>query len=203
MRTRRRTGSYQVGRDRRAAILDAALARFAESGYHRTPMAQIATDVGLTPRGLLHHFPTKRHLMLAVVERRFDDAEAWVAGSRSDASGPVALPALLALVEHFVSQPGLLELVILLGAEAVDEESPVRAVLAERHQRGVDLLRSDLESDVAAGYLRSDVDCARLARQCVATCDGFQLDWMQSGGAFDLVAEVRTFIRETAERLSA
>ena len=56
MRTRKKTGSYAVGRARREAILDAAVERFKERGYHRTSMQDIADDVGLTPHGLLHHF---------------------------------------------------------------------------------------------------------------------------------------------------
>ncbi|WP_051807471.1 TetR/AcrR family transcriptional regulator [Actinoplanes subtropicus] len=74
---RRRTGSCAVGRQKRAQILISAAERFAAGGYHRTPMAQIAADVGLTEGGLLYHFPSKKHLLLAVAQHRLDVASAW------------------------------------------------------------------------------------------------------------------------------
>ncbi|MFE7724159.1 TetR/AcrR family transcriptional regulator, partial [Nocardia rhizosphaerihabitans] len=49
--------------DRRATILRAANAAFAEHGYHRTSMADIATAVGITSGALYRHFRTKQELL--------------------------------------------------------------------------------------------------------------------------------------------
>ncbi|WP_306926253.1 TetR/AcrR family transcriptional regulator [Arthrobacter globiformis] len=77
MRTRRKTGSYEVGRAKRAEILDAAARLFSASGYHRVPLSQVAADVGLSESGLLHHFRSKKHLLLAVAERRLEQTALW------------------------------------------------------------------------------------------------------------------------------
>ena len=84
MRTRRKTGSYEVGRAKRAEILDAATRLFAASGYHRVPLSQVAADVGLSESGLLHHFRSKKHLLLAVAERRLEQTALFWSSVQAD-----------------------------------------------------------------------------------------------------------------------
>ncbi|MGV9817537.1 TetR/AcrR family transcriptional regulator [Nocardia xishanensis] len=50
-------------RDRRASILRAAGAAFAESGYHGTSMADIAAAVGISATALYRHFRNKQELL--------------------------------------------------------------------------------------------------------------------------------------------
>ena len=54
--------------DTRQAILDSALALFAEQGYERTSLRQIAEDIGVTKAALYCHFPSKQDLLLALFE---------------------------------------------------------------------------------------------------------------------------------------
>jgi AcrR family transcriptional regulator len=71
-----RRGSYAKGRERREAILAAADEVFAERGFHRASLSTIATRVGLSDAGLLHHFASKEHLLLELLELRHEhDAE--------------------------------------------------------------------------------------------------------------------------------
>jgi AcrR family transcriptional regulator len=49
----------------RQKILDAALLLFVEKGYEKATMRQIATQVGMAPGSLYHHFPTKEHIVQA------------------------------------------------------------------------------------------------------------------------------------------
>lgn len=83
-------------RDRRATILAAANAAFAEHGYHRTSMADIATAVGITSGALYRHFRTKQELLgsclrggLELILDRVDTACA------DGAPAETALPALV------------------------------------------------------------------------------------------------------------
>src|SRR4051794_13431713 len=64
---------YAKGRAKRQDILDQATALFGEAGYRGTSLREIAARCGLSHPGLLHHFPTKESLLLAVLEHR--DAE--------------------------------------------------------------------------------------------------------------------------------
>lgn len=61
--------------DTRSRILRAALDLFAEHGYQRTPLRQIAERLRLTKAAILYHFPTKEHLLTALVEPLLADLE--------------------------------------------------------------------------------------------------------------------------------
>ena len=70
---------YAKGRERRAAILAAADEAFAKHGFRGASLATIADSVGLTQPGLLHHFPSKEHLLLEVLRYREDQGLEYVA----------------------------------------------------------------------------------------------------------------------------
>jgi len=57
------------GEERRAQLLDVALALFAEHGYDGTSTRQIASAAGVTEGLIFKYFPTKRDLLRAVIER--------------------------------------------------------------------------------------------------------------------------------------
>ncbi|MFI7608309.1 TetR family transcriptional regulator [Micromonospora sp. NPDC049366] len=62
--------------DTRTRILRAALDLFAEHGYQRTSLRQIAERLRLTKAAILYHFPAKEHLLSALVEPLLSDLEA-------------------------------------------------------------------------------------------------------------------------------
>ncbi|MFE2336604.1 TetR/AcrR family transcriptional regulator [Streptomyces coelicoflavus] len=55
---------------RRRQIVDAATAAFAERGFARTSMADIVRATGLSTGAVYRYFPSKEHLVLAVVAGR-------------------------------------------------------------------------------------------------------------------------------------
>jgi AcrR family transcriptional regulator len=54
------------------AILDAAAALFAQSGYERTSLGDVAAEVDLTPKALYYYYSSKRDLLEAVLVREFN-----------------------------------------------------------------------------------------------------------------------------------
>ncbi|MEV5764750.1 TetR/AcrR family transcriptional regulator, partial [Micromonospora sp. NPDC052213] len=61
--------------DTRTRILRAALDLFAEHGYQRTSLRQIGERLRLTKAAILYHFPTKEHLLTALIEPLVADLE--------------------------------------------------------------------------------------------------------------------------------
>jgi AcrR family transcriptional regulator len=54
--------------DTRQDILDAALVLFAEQGYDKTSLREIAEQVGVTKAALYYHFPSKEQILVALFE---------------------------------------------------------------------------------------------------------------------------------------
>lgn len=54
------------------AILDAAATLFAQSGYERTSLGDVADRVDLSPKALYHYYASKRELLEAVLVREFN-----------------------------------------------------------------------------------------------------------------------------------
>lgn len=65
-----RIGRERGGRDRRKSILSAAERLFAERGYARTSMKEIAGAVGVTDAALYKHFESKRDILEVLYEER-------------------------------------------------------------------------------------------------------------------------------------
>ncbi|MFD5206205.1 TetR/AcrR family transcriptional regulator, partial [Streptomyces anulatus] len=70
---------YAKGRAKRTEILDQAMTLFGEAGYRGASLRVIATRCGISHPGLLHHFPTKEALLLAVLQHRDDVDDEWLA----------------------------------------------------------------------------------------------------------------------------
>src|SRR4029453_12544543 len=126
------TGGYLKGRIRREDIIAAAVALYAEAGYHGSSLREIAKRAGITHAGLLLYFPSNEALLAAVLERR--DA---VDAEREDLGIPPGLDVLrhlVALAEHNVRHPGIVDLYARLAAEAMAPDHPAHAYF-ERHSR--------------------------------------------------------------------
>ncbi len=205
MRTRRKTGTYEVGRAKRAEILEAATLLFATSGYHKVPLSQIASDVGLSESGLLHHFRSKKHLLLGVAERRLEQTALWWSSQRRD-DGDDPLEVFTNMVEstrELVREPGLIELFVLISAEAADASTPAHQLYATWYERAVGETSQLLAFGVERGFLRTDTNVGLCAREIIAVSDGLQLQWVLSGGELDLVAAIRDYARRLARALLA
>ena len=55
---------------RREQIIDAAMTRFAEGGFHSTGMAEVIAATGLSAGAVYRYFPSKEALIQAIVEER-------------------------------------------------------------------------------------------------------------------------------------
>jgi TetR/AcrR family transcriptional regulator len=84
----------------REAIRAVATRSFADQGYHRTSLAQVAESVGIQKASLFHYFPTKEALYRAVLEEGQEQVETII--RRVLASGGDWLAAVRALVDAYV-----------------------------------------------------------------------------------------------------
>ena len=187
-------GGYATGQVRRAQILDAALNRFGRDGYRRTSLARVAEDAGITDAGLLHHFRDKQQLLLAVVEYWFQrQDERWTRVS-ADASAREVFRSYLQAIEDNLREPGMVELEVVLAAEAISPDHPAHALFSGWQESGIQRLAANLRAGSESGELKPGADHVALARECFAVDAGIRLQWLASGRAFDLVSVVRVHL---------
>lgn len=171
--TPKRRGPYAKSAERRRSIVDAAFEVFASRGYRGGSLQDVADRVGLSQTSLLHYFPSKADLLVAVLNKR--DAEAD--------TGPIAeggdFETILVEQARFnESVPGLIELYSVLCGESVTTDYPGREYFVSRFAR----LRGEYSTELVMlreqGRLRAGVDPERAASSIVALWDGIQLQWL-------------------------
>jgi AcrR family transcriptional regulator len=183
---------YAKGRAKRQQIVEEATALFGEVGYRSASLREIATRCGMSHPGLLHHFPSKEHLLRAVLEHRDAvDAERY---TLVDGSGTDRLGRFVDLVAHNADVPGLVELFATLAAEASAPDHPAHAYFVERYERTRGSLTGVFRAVAAEGRLAPGTDPAHLAVTTVAVTDGLQVQWLLDRGSVDMAAAVSRYL---------
>lgn len=191
---RRGTDGYAPGRARRAQILRVAVELFGEHGYRATSLREIAARCGITHAGVLHHFPTKEALLVAVLQQR--DAEDTEGFHAEVTSWQQAGELLLTTVRtNTASRRGLVELFVTLSAEATSPDHPAHQYFVDRYERARRTMEQGYRMAAEQGVLRPGIDPHLAAAQLVAVMDGLQLQWLLSGGTLDILGAVESFLR--------
>ena len=74
--------------DTRARILDIALELFAEHGYEKTSLREIADRLGVTKAALYYHFRTKEDILAGIVDTMSAPIEEAIAWGREQPYSP-------------------------------------------------------------------------------------------------------------------
>lgn len=184
---------YAKGRARREEILDHAVAVFSEVGYRGASLREIAARCGISHPGLLHHFPNKETLLLAVLQRR---DEVGAAATRAGGATAVAeLRSVIGLVADNAAAAQIVELFATLSAEATAADHPAHAYFADRYRRVVDQLTTTFSRAQAEGSLLEAVQPDVAARELVALMDGLQVQWLFDRDSVDMAGIVRAHLQ--------
>lgn len=166
---------YAKGIAKREEILARALEVFADKGYRKASLREIADSVGLSQAGLLHHFSSKEELFAEVLRKR-DEVDSAGGDFGSEWTG--AFDGLVGIVRHNAEVPGLVQLYATISAEAADPEHPGHDYFVSRYEQIVGGLEQYLRAEQEAGRIRAGADPRTLARLAVAVADGMQVQWM-------------------------
>jgi AcrR family transcriptional regulator len=165
------------GAETRQAIMRAARKLFAQHGYKGTSLASVAASAGLSQPGLLHHYPSKTELLLAVLESK-DSQDGRLSSPRLDAEGLGIIDGLGALVAHNQSEPDQVRMFSMLLGEAVAPDHPAHRYFRTRYDNIRQRFIRHLEKARDGGNLNSDVDVEALANVLIAVLDGLQFQWL-------------------------
>lgn len=185
-------GEYAKTRERRRAILDAALEVFSAGGYRAGSLREIAQRVGISEAGLLHHFPNKVALLEAVLDHRDDRAREMVPLEGDD--GAATMRGLVRLAEYNASVPGVVELYCTLSAEATSPDHPAHGYFIRRYV----FTRTNIERGFATleaeGRLKEGMTPYRGAVALIALMDGLQVQWLLDRSVIDMAEELKALI---------
>ena len=160
-------GAYAKTAARRRAILATALEVFAESGFRGASIREIASRVGMTDTGVLHHFGGKGRLLLEVVKQKEDED-----------AGAIGDPYLRDLVAKNGTRSGTVRLFTTLSAESTDPEHPAHDHFVNRYARVREVVAERLLRESAEGHIQAAIDPDLAARVMLAVMDGLQIQWL-------------------------
>ena len=110
-----RRGPYAKSAQRRADIVASATAVFAARGYRGGSLREIAKQLDLSLTSVVHHFPSKSALLVAVLENA-DSAS--IDSFEADSRGKGVAYAVLRYVRRNLERQEMLRLLALMAAEA-------------------------------------------------------------------------------------
>ncbi|MFJ2646763.1 TetR/AcrR family transcriptional regulator [Streptomyces sp. NPDC087420] len=175
--------------ERRADILRATLEVIAERGYRGTTLSGVAERVGLTQQGLLHYFPSKEALLVAVLEER----DQWDTGGGGRGRRGWRLELLTSLVEYNAMRPGMVQTFSALLGESVTEDHPAREFFTHRY----DQVRGNMTAvlrDEFGDRLPGGLTPEQAAPLLTAVMDGLQYQWLLDPESVDMPAAFRDFL---------
>lgn len=186
-----RRGPYAKSTERRRTIVAAAHAVFAAHGYRGGSLQDVADRVGMSQTSLLHYFPTKSALLLAVLN--------WRDSITGDGTAPRDPEE--SLVDEVIRQarfneriPGVIELYTVLCAESVTESHPGREYFTERFERLRKSYTRAFTSLSEEGRLRPGVNPERAAASLIALWDGIQTQWLLAPDSIDMAGCLRDYL---------
>jgi AcrR family transcriptional regulator len=186
----RRRASYANGERTRSALVAAAFDVFAQKGFQRLSLRQIAEEIGTSHTALLHHFGSKDALLNAVLERR-EELEGPERAELLSRRG--LLDAVPEVMRRNAEQPGVIQLDSVLRVEAMQPDHAAHDFVAKREADFVASVRTELEAEQRAGRLRAGLDLDKVARMITSLIEGIQLAWL-SDDTVDMAAHLEAFL---------
>jgi AcrR family transcriptional regulator len=187
---KRQRAPYANGQRTRAALVASAFDVFAERGYQRLSLRQIADEIGTSHTALLHHFGSKDALLHAVLDER-EEREGPGRGELIRDRG--LLDAVPEIMRRNSQSPGVIQLDSTLRVEAMQADHVAHEFVTRREDDFVTSVRAELAAEQDAGRLRDGLDLDIVARLITSLIEGIQLAWL-SDDSVDMAAHLAAFM---------
>ncbi|MFI7067458.1 TetR/AcrR family transcriptional regulator [Kribbella sp. NPDC050124] len=170
-----RRGPYAKSARRRVEIVESATSVFSARGYRGGSLREIAKQFGMSLTAVVHHFPSKSELLVAVLENA-DSAHAE--SFQDDSQDEGVAHAVLQYVRRNLDRPEMLRLLALMAAESSASDHPAHEWFRRRYELTIDMLTTAIDRDQQAGRITNPRDPHGIAESLVALWDGLQLQWL-------------------------
>ena len=143
----------------------------------------------MSQTSLLHYFPSKSELLMAVLARRDEITEAANPADMAEGFAEV----VFGTAEYNENIPGVIELYTVLCAESLTEGHPGREYFTDRFARLRRSYTRRFKELQAEGRLRPGVDPAQAATSLVGLWDGVQTQWLLAPDDVNVAQSLRAF----------
>lgn len=161
-------------------MLSAAQSVFSARGFEAGSLNDVAGEAGMSRHNLLYYFPSKRDLLVAVLEERDQDFNArlqWME-SASDQTFEEFVQRLVDLMPVIYADRELVLLHHRLTIEAAYPEHPAHDWVVSRYTKTRSAIRTILEGGVARGELSPALDVEGLVIALLAAIEGIETQWL-------------------------
>ncbi|MCW2613010.1 MAG: transcriptional regulator [Frankiales bacterium] len=162
-----------------APPLAGALQAFVELGYHGATIRDIARRAGLSVPGVYHHFPSKQHLLVALLDLTMDDLLTRSRQARAQGDGPVErfsrVVECLALFHMHRRDLGFIG-----ASEMRSVAEPARSRIAATRTEQQRMVDDEVEEGCRRGLFRAPHP-HEAARAVVTLCTALPQWWSPSG----------------------
>lgn len=200
--TSRKRGPYAKSAQVRAGIIKASAAVLEELGFHGMTIAEVARRANVSHNGLLHHFPDKDALLVAVLQDLDEKRRKRLAEAEAD--GPLEHPrdALLATFDGAARGTGgaMFDLELVLTSEARDPSHPAHEFMEQRLAAIKTFLTRAYTELAAHGELDASIEPRVAATMSLALLQGLMTQRAYSPDAADLEAAGEQFLRSIGVR---
>jgi AcrR family transcriptional regulator len=171
---------------KRREILKAASEVFGLKGTSNGTLEEIADRVGMTRAGILHHFGSKRGLLLAVLQYR-DTSEVENLEEHHIPSGAALFRHLIETARRNASRPGITRTFVTLSSESITDHNAGHDYFLNRYTN----LREEITQALIdmAKERKATIDMAKADKASsaiLAVMDGLQLQWLLDGEHVEL-----------------
>lgn len=166
-------------------ILAAAKQVFAARGFRGGSLNDVAVMAGYTRAGLLHYYPSKESMLLALLEQR-DREVADLVPDEADDIGVISLLRRLTEAPGFILRDReLVQLAHVLTAEASGSAHPARDWVAKRQARFRAVLARAIRISIEKGEVADGIDPDSLAAVVFGMIEGLEAQWLIDPAAVD------------------
>jgi AcrR family transcriptional regulator len=194
--------TQQRGVERRAAIVDAALELFSQTGFRSGGLTALAERVGVTGPAILHHFGSKDNLLLAVIE---EADRRWMSMVRDvyEPGGLESVRRLRRFAEAMQDRPLLPALHLRLEVEQrLGETAATQDYFLERARASRRLLANAVSTGQDRGEIDRALDPKDLAEEIHAFIDGAARAWLVDP-QLSLVGMIDRYLTALEARIAA
>jgi TetR/AcrR family fatty acid metabolism transcriptional regulator len=174
--------------DKRAAILDAATAVFAERGFFNAQVADIARGAGIAAGTVYLYFRSKDEILTSIFDRTMKDAIAEARAVVGDEPDPVARLRRLAQL-HLARMGRDRSLAVVFQVELRQTTKFMERFSTTGLRDYLRLIQQTIEEGQARGTFRESINPRTAAKVIFGALDEMATNWILSRRRYALAAE--------------